>query len=128
MNFDTTRINEVINAITLIRANIKWKPRKAQSHLSKRIKLGHLPPDSSMEAYEEIINRIITDPNAKLYVYSYESFVYPTLVATVSANLWLVMIGLDGIMETAFPPEDPERYLGNSSFLYLGILEEYYYE
>ncbi len=34
------------------------------------------------------------------------------------------MIGIDGILETAFPHEDPNNYLSNPNFIYLGILEE----
>jgi hypothetical protein len=34
------------------------------------------------------------------------------------------MVGLDSIMETAFPPEDPETYLANWRFQRLGTLEE----
>jgi hypothetical protein len=37
---------------------------------------------------------------------------------------WLVMVGLDSVMETAFPPEDPETYLANLRFQRLGTLEE----
>ena len=33
------------------------------------------------------------------------------VVAEVEGVRWLVMLSLDGIMETAFPPEDPETYL-----------------
>ncbi|SKB16111.1 conserved hypothetical protein [Planktothrix sp. PCC 11201] len=39
-------------------------------------------------------------------------------------QLWLVMIGLDGVLETAFPPDDPKGYLSNSAFIYLGSVKE----
>jgi hypothetical protein len=35
-----------------------------------------------------------------------------------------VMIGLDSIMETAFPPQDSAIYLANLQFQRLGTLEE----
>jgi hypothetical protein len=34
------------------------------------------------------------------------------------------MIGIDGILETAFPPENPSNYLSNTNFKYIGVLEE----
>ena len=42
----------------------------------------------------------------------------------MSMHRWLVMIGLDGIMETAFPPENPAIYLAHLRFQRLGTLEE----
>jgi hypothetical protein len=39
-------------------------------------------------------------------------------------RLWLVMMRMDGILETSFPPDDPEKYLNNNYFTYLGIMEE----
>jgi hypothetical protein len=47
------------------------------------------------------------------------------LVATINSEKWLVMIGLDGVMETAFPPDGMERYLSNDGFVYLGLLGDF---
>ncbi len=55
---------------------------------------------------------------------SWGETLYPTVVAEVEGARWLVMVGLDSIMETAFPPEDPETYLANLRFQRLGTLEE----
>ena len=49
---------------------------------------------------------------------------YPTVVSDIDGSSWLVMLGLDGVMETAFPPEDADTYLANPQFLQLGTLEE----
>jgi hypothetical protein len=54
----------------------------------------------------------------------YDQVIYPTLTATVEDRLWLVMMRMDGILETSFPPDDPEKYLNNNYFIYLGIMEE----
>jgi hypothetical protein len=35
-----------------------------------------------------------------------------------------VMVDLDSVMETAFPPKDPETYLANLRIQRLGTLEE----
>jgi hypothetical protein len=34
------------------------------------------------------------------------------------------MIGLGGILETAFPPSNPQQYLSNPAFIYIGNLKE----
>jgi hypothetical protein len=61
---------------------------------------------------------------AKTYVFIYDQFMYPTLTAVVDKQLWLVMIGIDGVLETAFPPDNPQKYLSNDAFIYLGILQD----
>ena len=38
------------------------------------------------------------------------------------------MVSLDSVMETAFPPEDPEIYLANPRFQRLGTLRNWDYE
>ena len=77
-----------------------------------------------MVEYEGIIIRVINTPTAEVFVYRWGETVYPTIVAEVEGARWLVMVDLDGIMETAFPPEDPETYLANLRFQRLGTLEE----
>ena len=63
-------------------------------------------------------------PTAEVFAYRWGETIYPTVVAEVEGVRWLVMMGLDGIMETAFPPETPEMYLANLWFQRLGTLEE----
>jgi hypothetical protein len=45
---------------------------------------------------------------AEVFVYRWGDTVYPTIVAEVEGVRWLVMVCLNSVMETAFPPEDPE--------------------
>ena len=77
-----------------------------------------------MAEYEAIIIRVISTSTAEVFVYRWGESFYPTVVAEVEGARWLVMVGLDSIMETAFPPEDPETYLANLRFQRLGTLEE----
>ncbi|VXD12003.1 hypothetical protein [Planktothrix paucivesiculata] len=114
----------VFQAIGKVRDLIIWKPGKADSHLVKRVRLGHLPDDATLEQYNTIIAFVVNNPDANIYLYAYGETIYPTLVANVENHLWLVMIGLDGVLETAFPPDDPEGYLSNSAFIYLGSVKE----
>ncbi len=46
---DDARRRKILVAIALVRSQIKWKPGKASPHLAKRIRLGHLPENASME-------------------------------------------------------------------------------
>lgn len=117
-------LDKVIQAILQAQSNMQWKLGKANPHLAKRIRLGHLPENATMVKYEEIIHQVITDTRAKVYVYIYGSVSYPTITSIVEEKLWLVMIRLDGILETAFPPEDPSKYLSNLNFRYVGVLKD----
>ena len=115
---------DIIKAIRHVQTEIRWKSGKHIQHLTKRIRLGHLPPQTTLTEYEAIIATIVNDYQAKVYLFRYEDTPYPTLVTTVKNQDWLVMIGLDGIMETAFPPNDPETYLADPAYVYVGMLEE----
>ena len=116
-------LDQIAKAILQLQKYIQWKPQKANPHLAKRIRLGHLPKSSTMNEYQELIHQVITDVKAKVYVYVYGTTIYPTITSVIQDKLWLVMLGIDGILETAFPPEDPSSYLGSPNFIYLETLE-----
>lgn len=118
------RRRALLAAIKQVRSEIKWKPGKAAPHLSKRIRLGHLPDNASLTEYEAIIAVVVNDPQAQLYLFIYGEAIYPTMVKNVEGKLWLVMIGLDGVIETAFPPTEPENYLANEAFVYIGTIAD----
>jgi hypothetical protein len=61
---------------------------------------------------------------AKVYRYWYQQIAYVTVVAKIEEQDWLVMIGPNGVLETAFVVERPERYLQKPGFEYLGRLSE----
>lgn len=114
----------VLQAIKRVRKEIIWKPGKADSHLAKRICLGHLSDDAALEQYNAIVTSVVSSTDANVYLYVYGERIYPTLIANVENKIWLVMIGLDGVLETAFPPDDLENYLANSAFVYLGLVKD----
>lgn len=114
----------ILQAIARVREQIIWKPGKATSHLLKRIRLGHLPDDASLDRYNAIITAVANSPEANVYVYVYGETIYPTLVANADNKVWLVMISVEGVLETAFPPDRAESYLANSNFVYLGSVKE----
>ena len=117
-------LDKTIKAVLRVQTHIQWKPKKANPHLEKRIRLGHLPEGATTDMYQELIHQVITDSKAQVYIYLYESTIYPTITSIIKEKLWLVMIRIDGILETAFPPEDPHNYLSNPNFIYIGILED----
>ncbi|MEG4282298.1 hypothetical protein QUB68_04155 [Microcoleus sp. A006_D1] len=114
----------VLQAIARVREQIIWKSGKSTSHLLKRIGLGHLPDDANLEQYNAIIAAVVNSPDANVYVYVYGEKIYPTLVANIENKLWIVMISVEGVLETAFPPDLPESYLANSDFVYLSSVKE----
>ena len=113
----------VAEAIRRTRTEIRWKSGKDVKHLAKRIRLGHLPAEATLTEYEAIITTILNDDRARLYVFFYDDTSYPTVVATFGNREWLVIIDLNGVMETAFPPDDPTNYLADSAFVYVGLVE-----
>jgi hypothetical protein len=112
-------------AIQQVRTRIRWKPGKAQVHLGKRIRLGHLPPETRLAEYEAIIKVVVDHTRAAVYVFHFGSMFYPTVVAPHQGRIWLVMFGMDGVMETAFPPDDPVTYFQNSKYHLLGSIQEF---
>jgi len=111
-------------ALRQVRQQVRWRPGKAQAHLAKRVALGHLPVQATLATYEALIQTVVQTPTAVVWVYHWGVDTYPTVVAEVAGVLWLVMCGLDGVMETAFPPEDPATYLAHAPFTCLGTIEE----
>ena len=114
----------IADAIRRLREGVRWRPEKDVQHLAKRIELGHLPVGTTLAEYEAIIIRVIRTSTAEVFVYRWGESLYPTVIAEVEGVRWLVMVGLDSIMETAFPPEDTVTYLTNRRFQRLGTLEE----
>jgi hypothetical protein len=75
--------------------------------------------------YDALIRRVVQTPTAEVFVYRWGESAYPTVVAEIDAVRWLVMLGMDGIIETAFPPEDAATYLASPRFTRVGTLEDF---
>ncbi len=117
--------SQIEAAIRQVRNQVRWKPNKAQSHIEKRIRLGHLPPVTTLTDYEVLIHAVLHHSEAVVYGFRYANVLYPTVVAPQQGQLWLVMFGLDGIMETAFPLDDPIIYFQNPKYQRFGLLAEF---
>lgn len=116
--------DHIVDAIRRLREQVRWRRGRDVQHLVKRIALGHLQIGTTVTEYDTLIMRVVNTPTAEVLVYRWGETIYPTVVAEIEGIRWLVMMGLDSIMETAFPPEDPETYLANPRFQRLGNLEE----
>ena len=114
----------VKDTIRRLREGLRWRPGKDTQHLAKRIELEHLSVGTTLAGYEAIIIRVINTSTAEVFAYRWGETSFPAVVAEVEGVRWLVMVGLDSVMETAFPPEKPETYLANLRFQRLGTLEE----
>ncbi len=115
---------QAVEAIQLLRARIHWKSGKDLAHLRRRIGYGHLPAEATLEDYEAIIQAMLHDIAANVYVYIWRDDIYPTVVGVYEGRRWLVMFSLAGVMETAFPPTDVSEYLSDPRFQYLGTIQE----
>ncbi len=83
----------IITAIGIARKEIHWKLGKDAQHLNKRIRLRHLPPNTSVSDYEKIVLTVLNETNAELYLFQRQDTVYPTIVASIEGKRWLAMIG-----------------------------------
>ncbi len=117
--------DQIANAIRQVQSGVRWKPGKGHRHLAKRIRQGHLTPATTLAEYEAIILTIVSHPDASVFVYRYGSTHYPTLVAPYKGRTWLAMFNLNGIMETAFPPDEPDTYFSTDPrYISLGPARE----
>jgi hypothetical protein len=114
----------IVGAVRRLWEWVLWKPGKDTQHLAKRIELGYLPVGTTLVEYAISITRVVNTPTAELFVYRWGEAFYPTVVAEVDRARWFVMLNLNSVMETAFPPEDPQTYLADLRFQRLGTLED----
>jgi hypothetical protein len=111
-------------AIQMVRQRIRWKAGKDTQHLEKRIDRGHLPPGTTINDYNQIIPRILNEPEGNVYQYPFGQTDYFAVTGEIDGTSWLVLISAKGIMETAFPPDDLQDYLIQNNYVFLGKLKE----
>ena len=115
---------QMLKAIKAVRSQVCWKHDSAVRHLRKRKQRGHLPPAATLADYERIILIVLQDKIGRVYRYWYNGIPYVTVVATVDTRQWLVMFAYDGVLESAFVIDRPERYLSKPGFEWIGSLNE----
>jgi len=113
---------QIVAAIRAVRTLIRWKPGKDIQHLKTRRDHGHIPKTATLDDYHDIIKSILFDSTASVYLYRFGVQSFPTVVTTLDTDTWLVMFGLDGLMETAFIVEWPDQYLNRREFEFISTL------
>lgn len=115
---------EASSALSALREKIRWKPGKGEKHLEKRKAMGHLSQSFALEDYNDLISKLIMNEANMVYLYEFGMKRYFAVRGKVQGVDWIVIFGKDGIMETAFPPEDIDGYIEDRTFKPLGKLEE----
>lgn len=111
-------------AIRMVRHQVRWKPGKDVQHLEKRIGRDHLAPGASLDQYNQLIQKILSEPESDVYHYSFGQTDYFSVTNEINGKPWLVLVSAKGIMETAFPPDDLHDYIVQSKYFFLGKLKE----
>jgi len=113
-----------VAAAQMVRQRVRWKQGKDGEHLEKRISRGHLPPDATIDEYNQLIQRILQEAESNVYHYRFGRTDYFAVTSEIDGTSWLVLISAKGIMETAFPPDDMDDYIVQSKYVFLGKLKE----
>jgi len=111
-------------AIRMVRHHVRWKPGKDVQHLEKRIGRDHLAPGTSLDQYNQLIQKILSEPESNVYHYPFGQADYFSITNETGEKPWLVLISAKGIMETAFPPDDLRNYIMQSKYIFLGKLKD----
>lgn len=67
---------------------------------------------------------ILGDTEAEVYIYWHFDTPYVAIVSILQSQHWLAMFGMDGLMESAYIVENPNRYLSKPVFDLIGPLSE----
>jgi len=119
-----TDLERLVDALKGLREKVQWKHGKDTSHLDKRRRMRHLEPDAGLEEYEGIISEVANNGQNVVYLYKRREVDYYAIQGEAHGRLWLVIFGLKGLMETAFPPADLDDYLDRRGFVLLGRIDE----
>lgn len=117
-------IVEGTEALRQVRARQQWKPGRDTAHLRKRQRKGHLPAEASMETYNRLIQDLVHTPGSLIYRYPVGEHHYYAVRGRADDREWLVIFDAQGVLETAFPPNDMDGYLNSQGFEYLGTVGE----
>ncbi len=77
-----------------------------------------------MDDYSRFIHTLLTGGNNLVYHYPFGVRDYYAVSGYMRDTGWLVVFGSDGVLETAFPPDDLTGYVAKHGFELLGSMEE----
>jgi hypothetical protein len=75
--------SQTANAIRSVQSKIHWKPGSAVRHLLKRKLRGHLPVEATIDDYEHVIQTVLTETQAQVYLYRHDDMLYISIVAII---------------------------------------------
>ena len=120
MGFRDDYFFEATSCIKSICKNVRWKPKKDKYHLEKRKARGHLPEGTSLKEYNSLIRGLALNNENDVYIYKFGLNRYYIIKGKVENLEWIVIFSKDGIIETAFPPDDTELYIKKRGFHFIG--------
>ncbi|RMF86268.1 MAG: hypothetical protein D6736_15550, partial [Nitrospinota bacterium] len=88
----------------------------------------HLPGEATVDDYNSLIQKVLQEPGSLVYHYPLGTRDYYAVSGKEEGRRWLIIFGGDGIMETAFPPDDLSAYLAKRGFVLLGRIEDFIHE
>lgn len=118
------RLTEFVAALRHVRAQRQWKPERDIAHLKKRQRKRHLPANATMDIYDGVIRDLVYAGNSLVYRYPVEGRNFYAVRGRAFDREWLVIFDAYGVLETAFPPNNMDRYLQTPGFEYIGTIEE----
>ena len=116
---------EIVSVIQSIRQKVVWKPGKDLQHLDKRKSMGHIPQSYMLNDYNQLIQSVVLESTNEVYLYIFGQAHYYGIVGNALGVEWLVLVSSQGVMETAFPPDDVQEYIDKRGFEYLGKVGEF---
>lgn len=115
-------------AIRILLRGPQWRPGKQEQHLAKRKARRHLPEGATTSDYDQVIVTVLNAADSLVSHYPHGRKDYYAVSGKAHGALWLIIFGWDGIMETAFPPDDLADYLRIHAFGLLGRRKDITYE
>ncbi|MGH7802021.1 MAG: hypothetical protein ACREOW_15570 [Thermodesulfobacteriota bacterium] len=117
-------ILEAASGINAISKEVRWKLRKDEEHLKKRKARGHLLEDTTLKDYNALISGLVSNNENNVYLYKFGLSRYYVISGKIENLEWIVIFRKNGVVETAFPPEDTESYIEKRGFLHIGKIRE----
>lgn len=74
------------------------------------------------EVSTAIIRSVVQHDAAEVYLFWREDTPYVSIVDNRNEQRWLVMVGIDGVIESAYIVERPHLYLNKAEFEYVDLL------
>jgi len=124
MDMSEDALQEAKRAISKLQKTVYWKPGKDIQHLKKRRALGHLPQDCQIKDYNKLISELVKGLENEVHLYEFGSQRYYMIRGKIKEKEWIVILSMEGIIETAFPPKDIEGYLSKRNTTLLGKVGE----